>query len=291
MTTHADVAEDARAARTVFVETQIRALDRLESVRFIAPYQTGAAYVEVARGERDAYAVEVAAHPQLSDAALVALQTLGFALTEGVARQSCDGADGVERVAELVVAVLEEPVGIEFDSPLDVHHGSRRAAAELERKLTAIRDRIRPVAERAVGADRVTQDEDGDLTFLFGSTHVWVGARVIAQSEIVVRVFALAAVDVESSPALGLFLAQANFALAIGKFSLDPVRHVVWFEEGLLGESFTDDELRRVIELVCATTDLYDDQITQLFGGRTANEVVVPAIDVSHQKPGRSGYL
>jgi hypothetical protein len=45
----------------------------------------------------------------------------------------------------------------------------------------------------------------------------------------------------------GLFLAQANFALAIGKFSLDAVRRAVWFEEALLGEAFSDDELRCVI--------------------------------------------
>ena len=287
-----DDLDTARSSRRGFVLGQVRGLRPLEFVTFIAPSDEGFAYVEVSRDEHDdILTVEVGGAPSPNPSVGAALEALGFTATDPGPRLRWKGS-GTDEVAGLVTSVLDGPLAVVGDAPLDVRHGSRRVEVELERKVTRIRERIRAIVRSVVDADAISQDADGDLTFSFESTRVWVGTRVLANSEIVVRVFALAAVEVEPSPALGLFLAQANFAMAIGKFSLDPVRRAVWFEEALLGEAFSDDELRRVTQLVSATTNEYDDKIAHMFGGRTVREAAIDAPEENdHQKPGSSGYL
>lgn len=282
----------AQTSRRGFVASQVHALRPLEFVTFITPLEDGFTYMEVARGENDVVTVEVGGIPTPKSAVGKALQALGFASTGHGRRLRWKGS-ALDAAADIATAVLDGPLAVAPEAPLDVHHGSRRAVVELERKLLGINERIRAVVASLVGGDAVTEDLDGDLEFSFESTRVWVGTRVLAGAEIVVRVFAPAAVEVEPSPALGLFIAQANFALALGKFSLDAVGHAVWFEEALVGEAFSDDELRRVIELVAVTTNEYDEQIARLFGGRTAREAALAGTPHQHEneKPGSSGYL
>ncbi len=282
-----------RTSRRGFVFGQVRGLRPFEFVTFIAPSADGFAYVEVSRDEQgNVSTIEIGEVPAFGESVRVELAALGFVPGEkrSVMRWTGSGAD---QVASLVTSVLDGPLGVAADAPLDVHHGSRRAEVELQRKLAHIRDRVRAVVDALVGPDAVKTDTDSDLVFDFETTRVFVGTRVLASTEIIVRVFAIVSVDVDASPALGLFLAEANFALAIGKFSLDPVRRVVWFEEALLGEAFTDAELRRVIELIAVTTNDYDDRIAQMFGGRTATEAACDGNDVHEvrEKTGRSGYL
>jgi len=280
-----------QSSRRGFVLSQVRGLRPLDFVTFIAPSHEGFSCVEVSRdAHTDISTIEVGGAPPPNPTVGDALEALGFTATDPGPRVRWKGG-GTDQVAKLVTSVLDGPLAVAADAPLDVRHGSR-VEVEPERKAIRIRERIRAIVRSVVDADAVTEDADGDQTFSFESTRVWVGTRVFATTEIVVRVFALAAVEVDPSPALGLFLAQANFAMAIGKFSLDAVGRNVWFEEALLGEAFSDDELRRVIQLVSATTNDYDDKITHMFGGRTANAVVATSPeDDDHQKPGSSGYL
>ncbi len=287
-----DDTDTARTARGEFVLGQVRGLRPLDFVTFITPSKGGFTYVEISRDEHeDVSTVEVGGAPAPNPTVGGALEALGFNAPDPGPTLRWKGGDA-DQVGSLVTSVLDGPLAVAADAPPDVHHGNRRAEIELARKLDRIRERIRSVAGAALAADAVTQDADGDLVLSFESTRVWVGTRVLGGTEIVVHVFALAAAEVDPSPALALFLAQANFALAIGKFSLDVVRRVVWFEEALLGEEFTDLELRRVIQIVALTTDKYDDQITHMFGGRTAREAARTAPDdQQHEKPGSSGYL
>jgi len=286
--------DDTESARTRrgFVLGQVRGLEPLDFVTFIAPSPQGFVYVEASRGEHDdIWTVEIGTQPPPNPTVRAALVALGFTAADPGPRLRWKGS-GPDQVANLVTSLLQGPLTVADDAPLDVRHGSRRTEVELEHKLVRVRERVRAIVGSVVGADAVTQDPDGDFAFTFESTQVWVGTRVLASAEIVVRVFAIAAVEIDPSPALGLFLAQANFALAIGKFSLDAVHRVVWFEEALLGEAFSDDELRRVIELVAMTTNENDDQIAHMFGGRTAREAATLAPEEhDHHKPGSSGYL
>jgi hypothetical protein len=284
--------EKARASRRGFVFGQVHGVRPLEFVSFIAPSAQGFSYIEVSRDEQDQLTtIEVGGSPAPAPGTRTALEALRFTANDDGSRLRWRGS-GADQVASLVDAVLDGPLAVAPDAPLDVHHGSRRAAVELERKLVHVRERIQPIVNAIVSTEVVTEDADRDLSFPFESTRVWVGTRLVGDAEIVVRVLALAAVEVDSSPALGLFLAQANFASAIGKFSLDAAHRVVWFEEALLGEAFSDDELRRIIELVGATATRYDEQIAHMFGGRTARQAVdSEQAPPEHEKPGSSGYL
>lgn len=283
--------DPALVSRRGFVLAQVGGLQPLEFVTFIAPWNDGFAYIEVLHDEHgDTSTVEVGAAPPLGSGVRAALEALGFTANAHGDRLRWKGG-GADHVADVVTSVLESALAVAAASPLDVRHGSRRAVVELERKLAHVRERVRMVVGSVIGAGAIVQDEEGDLVFPYESTRVWVGIRVLASAQIVVRVFALAAVEVDPTPALGLFLAQANFALPIGKFSLDPVHRVAWFEEALLGEAFSDDELRHVIELVAVTTNEYDDQIAHMFGGRTAREAGASSDEQPDHKPGSSGYL
>ncbi|MCZ7536617.1 MAG: YbjN domain-containing protein [Acidimicrobiia bacterium] len=136
-------------------------------------------------------------------------------------------------------------------------------------------------------------DSDGDFTFPFKSTRVWVAPRGLPGGPLVVRVFAVTNVDIDPTPALGLFLSETNFALAFGRFALDAPRRAVWFEETLLGDFVADEELTFVVQIVASTADQFDDRIAAAFGGRVFNspESAGAAEEVPSEKPGAAGYL
>jgi hypothetical protein len=126
-----------------------------------------------------------------------------------------------------------------------------------------------------------------------GGVHVMVAPRVAPAGPAVVRVFAITNVGVSVTPELGLFLARLNFGLTFGRFALDAEHRSIWFDETLLGDQFTDEELRFTIQVVASTADQWDDRLKQMFGGATYEEVlggrtVHPAPPT---KPGQGGYL
>ena len=108
-----------------------------------------------------------------------------------------------------------------------------------------------------------------------------------------VRVFAIALVGMSVTPELGLFLARLNFGLAFGRFALDAEHAAIWFDETLLGDQFSDEELRFTIRVVGSTTDHWDDRLKQMFGGVTYQEVLAgrAAHVAPPVKPGQGGYL
>jgi hypothetical protein len=120
-----------------------------------------------------------------------------------------------------------------------------------------------------------------------------VAPRVAAGGPVVVRVFAITNVGVGVTPELGLFLARLNFGLMFGRFALDVEHRSIWFDETLLGDQFSDEELRFTIEVVASTADEWDDRLKQMFGGATYQEVVTSG--AGHEpppvKPGAGGYL
>jgi len=123
--------------------------------------------------------------------------------------------------------------------------------------------------------------------------HVVVAPRVAPGGPVIVRVFAITNVGVAVTPDLGLFLARLNFGLMFGRFALDAEHHSIWFDETLLGDQFSDEELRFTIQVVASTADHWDDRLKQMFGGVTYQEVL--AGRASHVappvKPGQGGYL
>jgi hypothetical protein len=108
---------------------------------------------------------------------------------------------------------------------------------------------------------------------------------------VVVRVFAITNVGVPVTPELGLFLARLNFGLMFGRFALDVERQAIWVDETLLGDHFTDEELRFTIDVVAKTADEWDDRLKQMFGGATYQEAAGRRPDADGlAKPGQGGY-
>jgi hypothetical protein len=139
------------------------------------------------------------------------------------------------------------------------------------------------------------QDEDGDYVLSVNDVHVTVAPRVAAGGPLIVRVFAITNVGVTVAPELGLFLARLNFGLMFGRFALDGEHRSIWFDETLLGDQFSDEELRFTIQVVASTADQWDDRLKQMFGGATYEDVLKGR--TGHQVPpikpgeGGGGYL
>jgi hypothetical protein len=122
--------------------------------------------------------------------------------------------------------------------------------------------------------------------------HVVVAPRAAPGGPVIVRVFAITNVGVAVTPELGLFLARLNFGLMFGRFALDAEHHSIWFDETLLGDQFSDEELRFTIEVVASTADQWDDRLKQMFGGSTREESLATTIPQgSLTKPGQGLYV
>jgi hypothetical protein len=106
-------------------------------------------------------------------------------------------------------------------------------------------------------------------------------------------VFSITNAGVKIVPELGLFLARLNFGLTFGRFALDTDHNAIWFDENLLGDQFSDDDLRFTIRVVASTADDWDDRLKQMFGGTSAQEMIAErsAPPAAPTKPGQAGYL
>jgi len=203
-------------------------------------------------------------------------------------REVANAEEGVDTALRILSEIFAEKP----DAPLDVVHGSRRDEHEAKLKLAATRERVEKVLTKILG-EKPKQDADGDYVLPIADVHVMVAPRAIPSGPVVVRVFAITNVGVTVAAELGLFLARLNFGLMFGRFALDTEHHAIWFDETLLGDQFTDEELRFAIDVVATTADEWDDRLKQFFGGATYQEVLKGRTDhkAPTTKPGEGGYL
>lgn len=287
---------DSATARA-YLLGEIEALEPFGFV-LVSPAGKPLHVVEVGRGEDGALEVRVpgrpAPLPELPIAVRSALRDRGFASADAAdrtvpwQRAAADAAAAADWVQRLHTEVFGEKP----DVPLDVIHGSHRAEHEASRKLAAARGNIERVLLQMTG-HRPEQDEDGDYVLPIRDVHVTVAPWAAPGGPVVVRVFAITNVGVTVAPELGLFLARLNFGLMFGRFALDAEHAAIWFDETLLGEHVSDEELRFTIEVVASTADEWDDRLKQMFGGATYQEVLAGRTDrpTPPVKPGSGGYL
>jgi len=279
--------------RQQFIAEQAEALPTLEFV-VVTVLSDPLGAIELSRDEDGRFRVRAASpkRPFSSDQR-TALAQLG--LTEGEDTWDSATLTDAPSGAGLVERALTEVFGVGEVAAVNVDHGSRRPLVEAERKLQAIRTRVGPILAEVVGAPP-TVDADGDFVLKMGTVEVYVSPLALPDMPPVVRVFAITNVGVTITPELGLFLARVNFGLMFGRFALDTDHRAVWFSETLLGEAFSDEELRFTIMMVAETADEWDDRIAQMFGGftrATMPEEEQPAPTKPGQ-PGaaeRGGYL
>lgn len=279
------------AARRDFIEEQVSALGPLDFVVFAVAREGGIGFVEAQRAEDgQSFHLEAGEEPHPSTGLAPAFGALGF--TPGDERATLEGSDATA-VATTIEATLLQAFGVQPGQRLDVHHGSRRAEVEQRRKLEAMRERVGAVLTTLLQPKKFEVDAEGDFTFPFESTRVFVAPRAVPGGPLLVRVLAVTNVEIDATPPLGLFIAETNFGLPFGRFSLDVEHRAVWFEQSIFGEGFADDDLAFLVRVVASTADQFDDRIAATFGGRVFNPPGQPAAsqEVPGGKPGTGGYL
>ena len=288
---------DPNAARS-FLVGEVEALEPFDFVAASAA-SSPLHLVEVTRREDRRLEVHVPGRPPLLPELPVpirgALRDRGFHSEDPAdpTRPWVREVNDADAAVDLVQRPLTEVFGEKPDLRLDVAHGSHKAAHLARLKLAAARERIERVVTSVAGR-RVERDRDGDYVIPIADVHVVVAPRVAPGGPVIVRVFAITNVGVAVTPELGLFLARLNFGLMFGRFALDVEHRSIWFDETLLGDQFTDEELRFTIDVVASTADQWDDRLKQMFGGTTHQEAPEQRSSSAEKlaKPGEGGlYL
>jgi hypothetical protein len=280
-----------------FLRGEVEGLEPFDFVA-VCPASKPLRMVEITRRQDRALEVRVPGRPpivpELTGAVRAALRERGFASQDPADRTKAwvqEVAD-VDAAVELTQRLLVDVFGEKPDVTLDVAHGSHRAEHEARQKLAAVRERLETLLT-AIGGRKPERDADGDYVLPVDDVHVLVAPRATPTGVVVVRVFAITNVGVTVAPELGLFLARLNFGLMFGRFALDPENRSIWVDETLLGDQFTDEELRFTVDVVASIADEWDDRLKQMFGGATYQEVVAshPGPETPAVKPGQGGYL
>jgi hypothetical protein len=250
--------------------------------------------VELGREEDGAFRVR-AASPKQPFAADQGTALTGMGFTNSEEAWSSGVLTDAASASALAERVLADVLGADETVAIDVDHGSRRPIVEAQHKLEAMRARIGPVLASVTGGGPVPVDRDGDFALQLGSVQVFVSPLAVPNMLPLVRVFAITNIGVNITPELGLFLSRVNFTLLFGRFALDADHRAVWFSETLLGEAFSDDELRFTVTMVAQTADEWDDRIASTFGGsaRPSMQTVEQELPAKpgQPTPDQAGYL
>ena len=287
--------DGAAASRQAFVAAQIDALGSYDFLVVGVPVPPFDA-VQILRGDDSKLSVLMSmreAGTTYTPEEEAQMTKLGLASTEqgwGATAPPTDGAAAAALVEELLANVLK----VTDSTPVDIRHGSRRDEVAAGKKVEEMRGRIEPVIKGITSADPV-RDPDGDYIVDIGKSRVFVAPRALPGRPAILRVFAITNGGVDLTAELGLFLARLNFTLMFGRFSLDADHQAVWFDETLLGDHVTDEELRFTIEMVASTAAEWDQRIAQMFGGSVrdpdASAAEAGAKQPVGNKPGEGGYL
>lgn len=283
--------DEPAAARRSFLAAQVAALEPLAFLIVAVP-ERPLDGVQVRREEDGSLALAVSGREQegepLTAEQSAALERAGFAAAEGMWKAT-PPAD-----ATAIVDVVERVLGEVFGAPggiaIDIRHGSYREERAAEKKVEQMRGAIEPVLTTITG-NAPAKDDDGDYLLDLGRARVFVAPRAMPGRPPIVRVFAITNAGLDLTPELGLFLARLNFTLMFGRFSLDAEHQSVWFDETLLGEHITDEELRFTVEMVGTVAAEWDQKIAQAFGGRTRQAPTEAPAATPPSKPGQGGYL
>lgn len=288
------MSEDARHA---YLCAEIEATAPLDFVA-VAPVGGGLMTLQIGRDEDGGLLLVVPARPPgappLPQTAIESLDERGFVSLAGeddpLGAFLARPADA-EAAATQARAILGEVFGVPAETSLDIVHGSRQAEVAVRRKLALIRERVGKVLTVFTDGEAPATDDDGDFQLPLGDVRVSVAPRALPNGPVVVRIFAITNVRFETTPELGLFLARLNFGMMFGRFALDIENNAIWFDETLLGEHFTDEELRFAVQVVATTADEWDDRIKQMFGGLKYQETIADENGSPLVKPGEGRGL
>jgi len=255
-----------------FVVDQV---NRLEPHEFLTIGFSNAPLVGMEIGRTESSGLEVRVPPRLPSTPLTVpmrnkLVQAGFTSSkptdplEPWIRQATDVDDALRHT----IGVLDGVFDITIDDTINLVHGTHRAEHEAAKRLDELRAKIRPQLSEIIGYEPKV-DTEGDFICPLDHTQLMVAPRVVPGAIALVRVIAITNTGVNVSPDLGLMLARLNFGLMFGRFALDVEHRAILFDETLLGDDITRDQLRFTIDVVADTTSQWDSRFQQMFGGRT----------------------
>jgi hypothetical protein len=109
---------------------------------------------------------------------------------------------------------------------------------------------------------------NGSLWIRQGSTVVVVSPSQWGERTLVKLAAPIALNIRQVTPELTRFLAEKNYQLLFGKFSLDTENNAVWYEHVLLGDFLDAEELFVALVAIALTADEHDEQVAEMAGGQ-----------------------
>lgn len=136
--------------------------------------------------------------------------------------------------------------------------------------VLAVKDKVQRWLNDAVGS--ITIDKDGDFTFRFGSTQIFIGV-IDQEDRVLVHLQMPLLFEVPLTPELYKYVATEN-AYFFGKLRVVEKDGVglVGFEHTLLGDYLDAEELHAAIRGMVNSGDDVDNELQAKFGGRVFHE-------------------
>lgn len=116
------------------------------------------------------------------------------------------------------------------------------------------------------------KDQNNNYILQAGSARIMVVPLDWLEGQTLVKIVALVNRDAARGDDLAKYLIEENLKLIFGKFSLEPVSRMVFFEHTLLGDFLNRKELEIAVQAIASTADRYDDEIQTKFGGKKFGE-------------------
>jgi hypothetical protein len=141
-------------------------------------------------------------------------------------------------------------------------------------QVLIFRDKVQRCLNDAVG--RVEIDQNGDFTFQFGSSRIFIGLREVGEDRTVVDFVMPLLFDVPLSPDLFRYVATHG-GYAWGHLSVEEKdgTGTLFYTHALLGDFLDPDEFLAALGAMVNTGDDLDNELQQRFGGTRFHDDVV----------------
>jgi hypothetical protein len=136
--------------------------------------------------------------------------------------------------------------------------------------VLVLKDKVQRYLNEAIGAVEV--DRDGDFTFPFGSSRIFIRCSAVGESS-VVHLTMLLLNDVTPTPELYKYVAtEGGYTFGHLTVAEQEGRATVFYTHALLGDHLDPQELLAAVGAMVNTGDDLDNRLQAMFGGRLFHE-------------------
>lgn len=134
-----------------------------------------------------------------------------------------------------------------------------------------IYEKVQPWMKELFGTFVSERKDEPFFGISVGSAFVSVGVLPWGEDDATITTRCFVITGAEMTPELMHFLLRENDQMRFGAFGLDGVDDI-FFEHTIVGSTCDKEELKSSILAVVYTSDQYDDQIMQRWGGQRATD-------------------